>query len=113
MYGQTLLSSPSFRSSASIVYLNSNSSLYFSDAKVRFYVSSNPEYRFEEEDRFEGVNVIVPFMYQEEKRYVRISSSQVSGRGITGWLDKKERADAFRRGGRKYFRTRTRVDVER
>lgn len=56
------------------------------------------EYRFEEEDMSEGVNLIVPIMYQRGKTYVRISSNQVSGNGVTGWLDKKERADAFHRG---------------
>ncbi len=98
VYGQSVMSDIDFISSASIVYLGSNPNLYLSDAKVRFYVSSKPEYRFEEENMSEGVNLIVPIMYQRGKTYVRISSNQVSGKGITGWLDKKERADAFRRG---------------
>ncbi|MCC9041265.1 hypothetical protein LNQ81_00735 [Myroides sp. M-43] len=39
VYGQT--SSPSFRTPASIVYLNSNPSLYFNDANIRFFNMSS------------------------------------------------------------------------
>ncbi|MGL4581710.1 MAG: hypothetical protein ACRCVU_01875 [Flavobacterium sp.] len=59
VYGQSIISNAGFTSAASVVYLESNPYLYFSDANVRFYNGSKPKFvpkkvnKYEEKDDLE------------------------------------------------------------
>lgn len=88
VYGQSVMSDVDFTSSASVVYLGSNPNLYLSDAKVRFYVSSKPEYRFEEEDSSEGYIDIGAYMRNKERpRYRNFKYRNGAVRDGADWDD--------------------------
>lgn len=115
MYGQTLLSSPSFRSSASIVYLKAKPKLYLVNAEVRFYanfkIKYEPPVKGRSADEFnmvkamkEIVETYDPAELEEEEEeneeqsgYVKIPSERVYSKS-KGWLDEEKRADKARKG---------------
>ncbi|MEK6509150.1 hypothetical protein [Myroides sp. C4067] len=65
VYGQAVLSKPSFASSASIVYLNSNPRMYLEDSQVRFFTSFRAKHTSAKTNRYEEKYELEELMYNK------------------------------------------------
>lgn len=65
VYGQAVLSKPSFASSASIVYLNSNPRMYLEDSQVRFFTSFRAKHISAKTNRYEEKYELEELMYNK------------------------------------------------
>ncbi|EPH13937.1 hypothetical protein HXZ88_13805 [Myroides odoratimimus] len=65
VYGQAVLSKPSFVSSASIVYLNSNPRMYLEDSQVRFFTSFRAKHTSAKTNRYEEKYELEELMYNK------------------------------------------------
>lgn len=103
MYGQSALSTIHFASPASIIYLEGSPEVYLINADVRFYANfkvkqkSSVGYRYEEMYSVRR-SMMDKELEEEEKVYVRVPFKRAFNKEMTGWLDKKERADVVRKG---------------
>ncbi|MEC4095178.1 hypothetical protein [Myroides odoratimimus] len=103
MYGQSVLSTIHFASSASIIYLEGSPELYLINADVRFYANFKVKEKSSVRDRYEEMYSIRRSMMdkeleEEEKVSVRVPSKRAFNKEMTGWLDKKERAEVVSKG---------------
>ncbi len=103
MYGQSVLSTIHFASPASIIYLEGSPELYLIHADVRFYANFKAKQKPSVRDRYEEMYSVRRSMMDKnleeaEKVYVRVPSKRAFNKEMTGWLDKKERADVVRKG---------------
>ncbi|WHT73630.1 hypothetical protein [Myroides odoratimimus] len=65
IYGQAVLSEPSFTSSASILYLNSNPKMYLEDAQVRFFTNFKMKHTSTKTNRYEEKYELEELMYNK------------------------------------------------
>ncbi|MDM1499675.1 hypothetical protein HX066_12830 [Myroides odoratimimus] len=70
---------------------------------MRFYTNFKVKEKSSVRDRYEEMYSVRRSMMdkeleEEEKVYVRVPSKRVFNKEMTGWLDKKERAEVVRKG---------------
>ncbi|MDM1451576.1 hypothetical protein HX060_16365 [Myroides odoratimimus] len=65
IYGQAVLSKPSFTSSASILYLNSNPKMYLENSQVRFFTSFKTKHTPAKTNRYEEKYELEELMYNK------------------------------------------------